>query len=759
MPKFFSTRWSLRRSLTGRSRLAADDGFLLIEVIISAMLVGLIVIATLTGFDVTSRVTAEQRHRNEAAVLAAESQEALRSDPASTLDELQVTPHEYKRTVNKILYTVTQRVGFVNDKEPSVSCEASSAKQSNQNGSYLRISSTVTWPQQEKAKRPPVSQASIITPPIGSALEVDVGNYPSPTQGVPGIEAIVHYTPVKGSTGATLEATTGSAGCVIFGAIPSTSATLEILEKIGYVTTSGAVKVPVKEVTITPNLTTHEAVTLNEGGAIKAEYTYKGSSTAEVLKKGPETVSGDTFIVSNTNFKGAGYEVGSTGFEYKPAEEEQYAPKTGVYAATAITAGAEGKTIKYPRGDLFPFPSPSKWAVYAGDCTSTTLPTEAEAGVLVEPGKTTTAKVPVSYDLLNVWTGAYGASKGTADKEALKVKVSNTGCSGAVTPNNAWGTNYVHSQELTTEGHLKYPFQPFGSATLCIVGNTPPYRTYAISYSNTVAAGSSEKPFNIYLGQKSAEERATQQSEEKTAKEQRGKEETEAKTAKTKREGEESAAKTAKEKREKEETEAKTAKTKREGEESAAKTAKEKRVKEETEATTARTAREKAESEQESARATREKKEKTERETWLAEEKSKKITKAQRETKEKEQTKTRETKEKEEKTAAAKRESEEATAETAKAKRVKEESEAATAKSKREGEESAAAAAKSKRETEEKEAPAAKTKREGEEKEAATAKSKRETEETAAKAAEKTREGEEKSEAENKVTVEGGSEC
>ena len=488
--------------------------------IVSALLVGFIVIATLTGFDVTNRVTAEQRHRNEAAVLAAESQEQLRSDPASTLDELQITAHEYKRTVDKIEYTIKQEASFVNDEEPGVSCEASSAKQSNQNGDYLRITSTVTWAQQTASHRPAVKQSSIITPPIGSALEVDVGNQPTPTAGVSGITAIVKYTPVKGSTSAALEATTGSAGCVIFGAIPSTEATLEILEKIGYVTTTGAVNWPTKEVSIAPNLTTHEAVTLNEGGAIKAEFTYKGSASAEVLGKGKETVTGDTFVAFNSNSEGSEYEVGSTGFEYEAGGEEKYAAKTGTYLTTALTAGAEGKTIKYPRGDLFPF-SASKWTVYAGDCTSNDTGKEAEVAASVEPAKTTIVKVPTSYVNLSVWTGKYSASAGSRTSELLPVKITNTACASAAMPNNAWNTNYVHTQKLASEGHLERPFQPFGAGALC-VASTKEKRTYTYSYENTAAKGAEPA---IYLAQKSTAERAKEATEAKTAKETRETEE------------------------------------------------------------------------------------------------------------------------------------------------------------------------------------------------------------------------------------------
>ena len=66
--------WGPRRGArTWRTRCTAgaQEGFLLIEVIISTLLVALIVVATLTGFDVVNRVSADERMHNEAAALAA----------------------------------------------------------------------------------------------------------------------------------------------------------------------------------------------------------------------------------------------------------------------------------------------------------------------------------------------------------------------------------------------------------------------------------------------------------------------------------------------------------------------------------------------------------------------------------------------------------------------------------------------------------------------------------------------------------------
>ena len=72
---------------------------LLIEVLISAMCVALMVVATLTGFDAANRASAEERRHGQAVVLAAQAQEQLRSESAGALSELYNAPRKFSRTL------------------------------------------------------------------------------------------------------------------------------------------------------------------------------------------------------------------------------------------------------------------------------------------------------------------------------------------------------------------------------------------------------------------------------------------------------------------------------------------------------------------------------------------------------------------------------------------------------------------------------------------------------------------------------------
>jgi Tfp pilus assembly protein PilV len=751
MPNFIAKRWSVGRSSIGRSphpacpapdlapastgerprpRAASQDGFLLIEVIVSALLVGIIVVATFTGFDVLGRASADQRAHNEAALLAAQSQEQLRSEPGSALEALVVKANTYTKTANGTVYTITQSAEHVNGSGQVTGCAVTEPTAST--APNLRITSSVRWPALASS-RAPVAQSSVITPPTGSSLEVDVISNEAGTSGVAGVTAVIKYTPVESGSTVTREATTGPAGCVLFGSIRATAVTLEIVEKPNFVTPTGALKVSPVEVTIAPNLTTHHQVLYNEGGAIEAQFTYKNETTFN-----GKPVTGDTFVAYNEKFATLPrLQIGATQFGYEAGGEEHYTAVTGgtVVGGVAVpyappSAAKTATGAKYLHGDLFPFPA--QWVVYAGDCGENNAASITKEAVkngkgTVTAGATTVVKIPMSYMTLNVWTGYSEKNKGTLTAELLPVKITNTECASAATPNNAVGSTYIHFQSLA-EGHLGNPFQPFGKFALCVASPSLKHTYAPPAYANSTEGGSSA---NIYLGQHTEAERTEQKTAEAAAETKREGEETAAKPAKEKREKEETEAKTAKEKREKEETEAKTAKTKREGEEATAKTAKEKREKEETEQKTAKTK--------------REGEEKTLREKWKKEETEGKIKLKAREEKETKQTTERKTAETNENTAKTKREGEEATAKTA--------------KEKREGEETAATAARTAREAAETAAKTAKTTRESEEAAAKPAKEKREKERTEAKTAKEKREKEESEEAANKITVESKAEC
>jgi type II secretory pathway pseudopilin PulG len=500
-----------------RDRAPRDDGFALIEVIISAMLVGLIVIATLTGFESVGRATADERFHDQAALLLSEAQEALRSDPANAFDTLVAEtkagePHTYTMTLGggtgNETYTITQSAVYIENASQALTCSTGSKSTPALN---IQVTSSVTWPQLLAAGRKALTQSSVITPPDGSGLQVDVLN--EETNPITRVEgATVNAT--EGATSSS--ATTSKEGCVVFAALPSTTVNLEVY-KPGYVSPGGEYKVIAKEVSIAPNLTTHRTVTLEEGGAIEAEFLYN-----KLTEFGGMPVTGDTFVVSNTKMGiQPEFELGST--KITTFANGTYEALTGTYEHTAKTPiSAED----YPNGNLFPFAT-SGWSVYAGDCTEnkppTSVVTEEEANnegkAAVQGGETIKVKIPTSYVNVSVYSGTektpgkLETTGETANKEEpYAVKITNKGAAKEckITPNNsAKEESYAHLQHvLTTKenaahaGFLQAPFQPFGKFELCVWAKTAK-KTYTISYENKTVAGTKDEIFLSASGSKS----------------------------------------------------------------------------------------------------------------------------------------------------------------------------------------------------------------------------------------------------------------
>jgi len=754
---------------TGRGRIAAararardQGGFLLIEVLISSMIVALMAVATVTGFTALNKEGAEERHRDEAAVLAAQSQEDMRSDPVSTLLAFKEEGgNSYTATVSGTTYTILQKASFGNGSE-ATGCSATESTKGQ--GTYVRISSTVTWTHMVVK---PVSEAGIITPPTGSALDVEASNGEVPTQGVP---VVVKYVASGTTTSSSLEGTTSSQGCVLFAGIPATEATVEVKEAAGIVNRHGTQSWPTEAVTLAPNVLTRHQLKLAHGGSVIAEFTYnntthdKHSNNADTGTY-EEAVTGDTFVVFNSQMESPpNFEEGSTTdpepftgalFEILPAKND-----TGFQQ----TAPSPTEIVRYPEGDLFPFPSPKDWTAWAGDCLENN-PENYNGGAVkpeaapVPPGTSVKIKVPMTYVMLNVYTKSEAEIKAMSKKgealwpaletaESKPVTITDKKCEG-VKPANETVIDAAHVQETTSGsewgGHLSAPFQPFGEYELCLVSGGKTYRPKA--YTNT--SPKETKTLNIYLNEFShAEVKTKREEKEKETQAARVTKENETKAT---REASESATKSKREASEtetklKRESSEKETKTKREVTEAA--TGKE-REKEET-------AEKETKAKEEATKAERLASEKREKEAWESEvsKNGKSRTTKEREDKEKEEKQATKRKplEETEKKAAEKRESEE------KATKKKREEEAAAKKAAETKE------AETRKAAETKEAETAATEKAKEEKIKAEAvaseeKTKSEAVKVEEKATAEAVAAEEKTLGEREVSVETGTTC
>lgn len=184
-----------------------EAGFSLPEVLVSAIVMVLIAVGTLTTLSATGRAGSEERNRTQATAIAQEDQARLRTLQISQLGTLNQTSTmvEGGRT-----YTVASKGQFVTDASSTESCTEDTSY-----ADYIKISSSVSWP--SMGTRPPVAIESIVAPPNGSmaedrgSLAVSVVN--ADGIGIPGIT-------VNGSGTSSFTGVTGANGCVIFSSLP-----------------------------------------------------------------------------------------------------------------------------------------------------------------------------------------------------------------------------------------------------------------------------------------------------------------------------------------------------------------------------------------------------------------------------------------------------------------------------------------------------------------------------------------------------------
>ena len=407
------------------------------EVLVGAILIALIVVAMFNGFDVTNRASAAERSRAQADALAQQAEDKLRGAPLSTLLELEAKPRVEEVTQNGTKYTITSIAEYRADATATASCSSSAAS-----ASYLQTTSTVTWG--SLGKRKPVIESSIISPPPGSALIVQVTNAAS--EGVAGM-TVTATGPAPAATTSTL--TTASTGCAILALLPGEYSIN--VSQAGYVdenwyTESKNDPGSTHSVYLTAESAIKEPFRFDRAGTLEAKF------TESVAKEG-----GDSFVAFNNGMD-------------PPAFRAIPSPSTiGTYAE-AIKSKAE----------VFPFAG--KYSVYAGTCEANNPQTvnpenSAPPTVAVLAGKTSSVKVtqpPINIRVMS-GTKAGGATEGVKVENAVGTLVE---------PNEPEGCG-VTRKFKTKEGALPHPGMPFGEYKLCVTAAKRKYTTSIFGEKST----------------------------------------------------------------------------------------------------------------------------------------------------------------------------------------------------------------------------------------------------------------------------------
>jgi Tfp pilus assembly protein PilV len=434
------------RAVGGLPSFDSERGDTLIEVVISAALISLIVIAVLFGLDSTNRATANSRARSQADALAQQDEERLRSEPIKKLNELE---RKETVTVGATTYTITTTSKYIADATSTASCTSSVPT-----ADYLKTISTVTWP--SMGPNGAVTETGVISPPADSALIVRVEDAGTPLAGA----KVVAKGPAPSTSAYELE--TSLNGCAILALTPG-EYTINV-SKTGYVDENGYANTfedksgsVTKTVYLPAETTSKAGYHIGLAGKLHVTFTEAGKTV-------PPPV-GDSFVYFNTDM----------------AYPETY----------PNPAALETYSNELEAGNIYPAGSSVDYTVYAGTCEAD-LPTRngqvSNPKVPVGPGETAAVPVPLAPISIKVLE-----SKGPEKPvNNATVVLEDTGCKA------------LRKLSTTSEGTLNHPGMPFGTYSLCVTATVAgKHREDTIPIENDNAAGTPLQ--TIYLSEEGKE--------------------------------------------------------------------------------------------------------------------------------------------------------------------------------------------------------------------------------------------------------------
>ena len=470
----------------------SDSGISLIEVLISALLVSIVAVGTLTAFDTAGRASQDQRSHSQASQLAQQDEERLRSLTAAELANLTATTQsalpeaENGLCVKEVsgskweycagtafagekytgtVFKVTPSARYVSASQNGLACETRGGA-----ANYIQTTSSVRWTTLGAA-RPAVTQSSLVTDNTTGLLVKVFNQAHEPVEG-----AAVKVTGTEPSFSSSQ--TTSAVGCVIVTGITNKKVTVEV-SKLNWVDRTGKTPPPSQTISISPTTAAIAEFVMAEPGTIKAAFVSAGSNVS--------TITSDTIYAFQSNIT-------------PPPEDLVGDTRPGHAHEVELT-------------HLFPFAqlaaphNPESYIVYAGECSANKPETVTEAGE-----KRSAAKVPVSHgastaaeiEVPAVNVTAYEGTEATVKTEKEKAKtppvvttaktaeIVNSGCSVATAQNVVGNISDKHTVALTSEGHIEPKYWPYATKLeLCIIAQIKGefYKYLNSSIENKLKAG------------------------------------------------------------------------------------------------------------------------------------------------------------------------------------------------------------------------------------------------------------------------------
>ena len=365
-----------------RARVAAcarrEDGELLIEVLVSAMLVALISAAILNGYSGIAHLSGDQRKRSEANALAEQDQARLRG---LTITQLAATGagtgnYTYSQVIDGTTYNITSASQYITGSSAGSSCATGPTISA---ADEVATSSTVNWNSGTTTNdnRNPVVIHGLVTPSEGGSLVVTATTGSTGASGLAGVTSTV--------TGPTTVSplTTDANGCAIFGGLSGGSYTVAFTEPSGFIDVNGNTTVANQTQTVVPTSTAHVSVgPFAAPGGINASFSssYKVSGTTYNVNAG--TQASDQFTAVNQGMTPTNRAYGTD----STSSNNSY--------ATSISSG----------NVLFPFST--SYSLYAGGCTGDAPPAAHQASATVTSNNTTNATIAEPAMLIYPWVTA-----------------------------------------------------------------------------------------------------------------------------------------------------------------------------------------------------------------------------------------------------------------------------------------------------------------------------------------------------------------
>jgi Tfp pilus assembly protein PilV len=406
-----------------RRHLGSQEGFALMEVVVSAAVLVIVVLGVLAGLDSVSRTAASNQGRTVAATLLEKDLERMRSYRTSDLDRFETIETETRVvTVGKIKWEITSKAQWVTDSSgEDISCAVSGDR-----GSYLRITSSVIQVNAPTDAKP-TTMSSIVAPQPGKGtLTALVRNGAGqPVVGLP-VQA-------DGPTPATK--TTNASGCAVFDESEAGSYKLR-LDYAGWVDFDG-------------NRLVEKSGTVSAGNLATVEFVYDraGGFPVSVVTRRPGAAADDP---DRSNGVIAAHTGVSTGYR-------------------AMTAGGSG-TTSFSFTAMFPFATP--YEVYSGTCTGNNPAKPPNANYFsnnpaavakVDPGATGAARTVLEPAIDVTATYKSGASTINANGAKVYAYPKTTGCAATrIDLGTINSTGKIPAN--TTAG----PGLPFGSYDICV---------------------------------------------------------------------------------------------------------------------------------------------------------------------------------------------------------------------------------------------------------------------------------------------------